>query len=200
MRNQFLTIIILVLAFILTSCTTAPDDSSSQIQTTQHDETLLFPAQEYTEIGEAFAGGRLIGIKPEEAGIPQDNIFVSDERLVSYDYVMLFSTKGNIAFYLENEKSTSCVFGSEPYREVSDYKAALTSMNIAVSEALGVDINGLIFTGGNEIDDDWEQLFEGHGSFASEYKANGYTLSVKGIGVSGAATIVVECHKTGNEG
>lgn len=200
MRNPLLTIVILILAFIFTSCATVPEDISSPLQTTYDEDPLLFPAQEYTEIGEAFAGGRLIDIKPAYAGIPEENVFAADEHLVSYDYVMLFSIKGNIAFYLENQKCASCVFGSEVYNDISDYKVALTTMNISISEALGVDIRGLIFTGENEIEDDWEQLFEGHGSFVSEYKANGYSVSVKGIGVNGTATIVVECHKAGNEG
>lgn len=200
MRNNFLTILMLVIAFVLASCASAPDDMSSQVQQTQHDEPLLFPEQECTEIGEAFAKGQLINIKPVDAGIPEDNIFATDERLVSYDYVMLFSVKGNIAFYLQDEKSTSCVFGSEPYESIADYKEALTTMNIAVAEALETDICELVFEGGNEIEDDWEQLFEGHGTFTSTYEASGYFLTIRGIGVGDAATIVVESHSAGSEG
>ena len=200
MRNQFLTIVMLVLAFILTSCATAPDDAQPQIHSNGSDEPLLFPDQEYTEIGEAFAKGLMISIKPADAGIPEDNIFANDESLVSYDYVTLFGVKGNIAFYLQDEESTSCVFGSEPYESIADYKAALTTVNIAVAEMLGADIRELAFNGGNEIDDDWEQLFDGHGTFTSAYEAEGYSLNIRGIGVGGAATVVVECHCAGSEG
>ena len=200
MRNQFLTIVILVLAFILTSCATAPEDVQSKIPSTKNEEPLLFPEQEYTEIGEAFAKGLMISIKPADAGIPADNIFANDESLVSYDYVTLFGVKGNIAFYLQDEKSTSCVFGSEPYESVADYKAALTTVNIATAEMLGDDIRGLAFSGGDEVEDDWEQLFEGQGAFVSTYEANGYSLNIRGIGVGGSATIVVECHSKGSEG
>lgn len=200
MRNQFLTIVMLVLAFILTSCATAPDDTPSQVQAPQNEEPLLFPEQEYTEVGEAFTKGQLINVKPADAGIPEDNVFATDESLISYDYVTLFGVKGNIAFYLQNEKSSSCVFGSEPYESVAEYKAALTTVNIAVAEALGTDIHELAFNGGNEIDDDWEQLFDGHGAFVSTYEANGYSLNIRGIGVGGAATVVVECHGAESEG
>ncbi len=200
MRNQFLTIVILVLAFILTSCATAPEDVQSKIPSTENEEPLLFPEQEYTEIGEAFAKGLMINIKPANAGIPEDNIFANDESLVSYDYVTLFGVKGNIAFYLQDEKSTSCVFGSEPYESIADYKAALKTVNIAVAEMLGADIRELAFSGGDEIEDDWEQLFDGHGAFVSTYEANGYSLNIRGIGVGGAATVVVECHNAGSEG
>ena len=200
MRNQFLTIVILVLAFILTSCATAPEDVQSKIPSTESDEPLLFPEQEYTEIGEAFAKGQLINIKPADAGIPVDNIFANDESLVSYDYVTLFGVKGNIAFYLQDEKSKSCVFGSEPYESIADYKAALTIVNIAVAEMLGADIHELAYSGGDEIEDDWEQLFDGRGAFVSIYVANGYSLNIRGIGVGGAATVVVECHSAESEG
>ena len=200
MRNQFLTIVILVLAFILTSCATAPEDVQSKIPSTKNEEPLLFPEQEYTEIGEVFVKGQLIDIKPADAGIPADNIFANDESLVSYDYVTLFGVKGNIAFYLQDEKSTSCVFGSEPYESIADYKAALTTVNIAVAEMLGADIRELAFSGGDEIEDDWEQLFDGHGAFVSTYEADGYSLNIRGIGVGGSATIVVECHSKGSEG
>lgn len=200
MRNQFLTIVILILAFILTSCATALDDTPSQISQPEREEPLLFPEQEYTEIGEAFIKGQMVGIKPATAGIPEDNVFANDDSLVSYGYVSLFGIKGNIAFYLQEEKSSSCVFGSEPYENVGDYKAALTTMNIAVAEMLGVDICELAYSGGNEIDDDWEQLFDGHGAFTSAYEAEGYSLTVRGIGVGGAATVVVECHVSESEG
>lgn len=200
MRNQFLTIVMLVLAFILTSCATAPDDTPSQISQPESEEPLLFPEQEFTEIGVAFVKGQMVGIKPATAGIPEDNVFANDDSLVSYDYVTLFGIKGNIAFYLQDEKSTFCVFGSEPFENIGDYKAALTTMNIAVAKTLGVDICEHAFNGGNEIDDDWEQLFDGHGTFTSAYEAEGYSLNIRGIGVGGAATVVVECHGAESEG
>ena len=194
-------IVILLLVFLmLTGCSDKPDTISTDLPEISEEASPLIFEQEYHEIGEKLIGGSWIGGSPSEFGIPEDNIFVTDSELVSYDYVSVFGTEGNIAFYLRDEKVSKCVFGSNPYDERTIYTEALNLVNKFVAEAFGQEAKELIFTGYDDTEDEWDLFYNGAGSFTADYEENGFTVSVRGSGVNSMATIVVECHPSDREG
>lgn len=194
-------IVLLLLVFLmLTGCSENPDPISIDLSENDEEAVPLIPEQEYHEIGEQLIGGGWMNRKPSDFGIPEDNIFVTDSELVSYDYVSLFGTEGNIAFYLRDEKISKCVFGSNPYDDRTVFSEALNLVNKSVAEAAGQEVKELTFTGHDDTEDEWELFYNGGGTFKAEYELNGLSLSVEGIGVNSMATIVVECHPADREG
>lgn len=188
-------IVLLLLGFLLLSgCSDKPDPISTDLPEPSEEAAPLIPEQEYHEIGEQLASGSWMNKAPSVFGIPEDNIFVTDSELVSYDYVSLFGTKGNIAFYLHDEKISKCVFGSNPYDDRTIFTEAMNLVNKSIAEALGQDVSELIFTGHDDAEDEWDLFYNGGGTFAVDYEKNGMTISVRGIGINSMATVVVECH------
>lgn len=188
--------LVLVLLFVLSLCSCADEPISDDMsESTVHEAgEMLFPDAEYTAVDEKFVMGNWLGVTPDAIGLNEDSVFVNDEQMVSYDYVTLFGVKGNISFYLQNGKVLYYVFGSTPYTEKATFSADLENMSKKTAELLGTEKHELVFNGGEEGHDEWEQLFEGNGVFATEYKGANHAVTVKGCGVSDVATIVAECH------
>ena len=188
--------LLLVLLMVLSLCSCAdelsPDDTTESNVITSGE--VLFPDAEYTAVDEKFVMGNWLGVTSDAIGLNEDSIFVNDEQMVSYDYVTLFGVKGNISFYLENGKVLYYVFGSTPYTEKATFSADLENMSKKTAELLQTEKHELVFNGGEDGHDEWEQLFEGNGVFATEYKGANHAVTVKGCGVSEVATIVAECH------
>lgn len=194
-------IVLLLLALLLLAgCSNKPDPVSTELPEVAQDPAPLIPEQEYHEIGTLLIGGTWLNGKPSDFGIPEDNIFVTDSELVSYDYVSLFGTEGNIAFYLRDEKIDKCVFGSNPYDDRTVFSEALNLVNKSVAETMGTAVKEPVFTGHDDTEDEWELFYNGGGTFTAEYVLNGISVSVRGIGVNSMATIVVECHPADREG
>ena len=194
-------IVLLLLVFLmLTGCSDKPDPISTDLPEISEEAAPLIPEQEYYEIGEQLIGGSWIGGSPSEFGIPEDNIFATDSELVSYDYVSVFGTEGNIAFYLRDEKVSKCVFGSNPYDDRTVYTEALNLVNKSIAEALGQEVKELIFTGHDDTEDEWDLFYQGGGTFTVDYEKNGFAVSVRGIGINSMATVVVECCPADREG
>lgn len=194
-------VVLLLLVFLLlTGCSAKPDPVTIDQPEITQEAAPLIPEQEYYELGSLLIGGTWISGTPSGFGIPEDNLFVTDSELVSYDYVSLFGTEGNIAFYLHDEKISKCVFGSNPFDDRTVFYEALNLVNNSVAETMGADTKDLIFTGHNDSEDEWVLFYSGGGVFTAEYRLNGLSVSVKGIGVNSMATIVVECHMADREG
>ncbi len=194
-------IVLLLLVFLmLTGCSDKPDPISADLPINDEEAAPLIPEQEYHEIGEQLIGGGWMNGKPSDFGIPEDNVFLTDNELVSYDYVSLFGTQGNIAFYLCDEKVAKCVFGSNPYDDRTVFSEALDFVNKSVAETVRQEVRELTFTGQDDSEDEWELFYNGGGTFKAEYEFQGLSLSVEGIGVNSMATIVVECHPADREG
>lgn len=190
-------VVLLLLVFLLlTACSANPNTDPTDLTVSSQEAVPLIPEQEYHEIGEQFVGGNWINESPSVFGIPEDNIFVTDSELVSYDYVSFFGTEGNVALYLQDEKIAKCVFGSNPFDDRTVFSEALNLVNNSVAETLGTEVKEMVFIGHDDSEDEWELFYNGGGSFASEYAVNGIFVSVRGIGINSMATVVVECHPT----
>ena len=187
-------LLVLLLVLSLCSCADEPSADDASENTVSTSGEVLFPDAEYTAVDEKFVMGNWLGVTPDAIGLNEDSIFVYDEQMVSYDYVTLFGVKGNISFYLENGKISYCVFGSTPYTEKASFSTDLEKMSKKAAELLETEEHELVFNGGDEGYDEWEQLFDGNGVFATEYKGANHAVTVKGCGVSEVATIVAECH------
>ena len=189
-------VVLLLLVFLfLTACSANPNTVSTDLTASSQEAVPLIPEQEYHEIGEQLVGGNWMNESPSVFGIPEDNIFVTDSELVSYDYVSLFGTEGNVALYLQDEKIAKCVFGSNPFDDRTVFSEALNLVNNSVAETLGTEAKEMVFVGHDDSEDEWELFYNGGGSFASEYAVNGIFVSVRGIGINSMATVVVECHR-----
>lgn len=149
---------------------------------------------EYTDITEQFVTGQMLGTTPEAAGLKEENIFMQDGIMTGIDYVSLCGTNGNVVCYMEDGKIISCNFGSEAFADPIEFNERLISINRQLAEKLGVEPAELNFkeSGGSEDADELKKVFEGSGTVRAEYQRNSCRITLIGMGVNQAATIVVE--------
>ena len=100
-----------------------------------------------------------------------ENIFMKDDTMTGIDYVSLCGTNGNVICYMEDNKISSCNFGSEAFTDPVEFNETLISMNRQVAEKLGLEPAELKFLGydGNEEADELKKVFEGSGTVRIDY-------------------------------
>ena len=194
MKSILYILLCVLLIVILSGC---EEEAISPITETESTITALADngfSIEYMDITDSFLTAGMLGAEPETVGLKAENIFMKDDTMTGIDYVSLCGTNGNVICYMEDNKISSCNFGSEAFTDPVEFNETLISMNRQVAEKLGLEPAELKFLGydGNEEADELKKVFEGSGTVRAEYQLNSYKIVLLGMGVNQAATIVVE--------
>ena len=188
--------ILLCILFIvvLSGCEDEAQDPVSETMSLSDSSADNAFAIEYMDISEQFITGQMIGAEPANVGLKEENIFMQDNTMTGIDYVSLCGMNGNVVCYMDNGKISSCNFGSEAFTDPVEFNEQLISMNQQLAEKLGVEPAELTFTGfsGSEDADELKNVFDGNGTVRAEYQRNSCRITLIGMGVNQAATIVVE--------
>ena len=157
-------------------------------------ETAGIGTIEHTDITEPMLKGEYIGKRAEEAGLPAENVFMSDEAMLSVDYVCCAGINGSVMCYLEEGKICSMNFGSTAFESQAEFNETIRRINKQIAATLDVEETELKFIGqpsdGNA--DELEQIFQGGGIFSAEYRSGGFKIVLNGIGINEAATVIIE--------
>lgn len=184
--------ICMILLVAVAGCTNAeaPDTTA---ETVHSDEPQpLMPEIESTDIGGLMLDKTAFGKPVSECGLPQENLFIEDEKMQGYDYVSLCGIDGSLSVYLENGIISSFVFGSSPYDDKAEYSEAFNNANKLIAELCGQPLTEPVYNGEQSENDEIDRVFDGSGIMSVGYSAGNVVVTVRSCGVNGAATIVVE--------
>lgn len=192
------------LALLLLAGCGTPETSTNESQSAASNEIASggIADIEYMDITGAMLKGAYLGKTFENAGVKAENIFVRDDTMLGVDYVSLGDIKGSFICYLSGGKISSCNFGSAAFENKTVFYENLIGINKLVAKALNVQEAELKFVGtaaDGEVSE-LDKVFDGKGIFTAEYQAETYKITLNGMGVNAAATIVVELQSVNGGG
>lgn len=192
-------ITLFLMLLLLTGCGTPvkPADDSEPA-TSSETELSGIGRVEHMDITEPMLKGEYIGKSSDSAGLPSENIFISDETMLGVDYVSFADVEGSVMCYLKDGKITSMNFGSTAFENQTAFYEAMIRLNKKTAAELETQETELKFIGKTAGGvGELEQVFQGTGIFSAEYSFNGCKIVLNGLGVNSEATIVVEVQPAG---
>lgn len=190
MKSVFGVILIILIFIMLTGCSEEGEDISDTTHKTVSQESLSY-SESYTDLSEQFIKGQYIGVNRSEILISEDTIFMESSEAIGFERVNIYGVRGNITVMFEDEKSKSCLFGSEAFTDKTELSVQINTVNEKVAEALGVPVQDFDFICNDKTLDELKGVFAGKGVLKTEYDFGTYSLTVSAIGSNDEAVITV---------
>lgn len=190
MKSVFGVILIILIFVMLSGCSDDPQNMVETFHQTGSGQSFSY-SESYTDLSKQFMGGQYIGVLRSEITLPAETIYMESADAVGFDNISINGVCGNLTMMFEDNRSISCTFGSEVFKDKSDFSVQLNTMNEKVAEELGIPVKEFDVICNKKELDEREAVFSGKGVLKLEYDVGNYKLTISAIGSNGEAIITV---------
>lgn len=148
--------------------------------------------KEYADISNLILRPDTYTLNANELNLPTENIFIENERMTGFDYILLSGVFGTLTVYKNGGTVSSLLFSGTPFNDENKFSAALDEVNSDIADRCGMEIAEPVFTFKGEKTDEVKMIFDGTGVVSYKYDSEKLKINIRGCGVNGEAAIMVE--------
>lgn len=148
--------------------------------------------KEYADISNLILRPDTYTLNAKDLNLPMENVFIENERMTGFDYILLSGVRGTLTVYKNGGKVSSLLFSSTPFNDENEFSAVLDEVNSDIAGRCGMKIAEPVFTFKGEKTDEVKMIFDGTGVISYKYDTEKLKINIRGCGVNGEAAIMVE--------
>lgn len=152
--------------------------------------------KEYADISNLILRPDTYTLNAKDLNLPMENVFIENERMTGFDYILLSGVRGTLTVYKNGGKVSSLLFSGTPFNDENEFSTVLDDMNNDIANRCGMKIAEPVFTFKGEKTDEVKMIFDGTGVVSYKYDTEKLKINIRGCGVNEEAAIMVEVSPT----